>query len=62
MSNFVVGSVVGFFLCVWALEANPVTAAIALVDRVSQVQVSFASEVPDDDKAVARGEAPSGAP
>ena len=46
MSNFLVGLVAGFFLCVWALDANPVTAAITLVDRVSQVQVSIAAEAP----------------
>lgn len=44
MSNFLVGIVAGFFICVWALDASPVTATIALVDRVRQVQVSFAAE------------------
>lgn len=53
MSNFVVGVLAGFFLCVWALDANPVTAAINLVDRVSQVQVSFAAEVQRDEEQIA---------
>lgn len=44
MSNFLVGVVAGFFLCVWALGAHPVTSAIALVDRIRQVEVSFAAE------------------
>ena len=44
MSNFIVGIVAGFFLCVWALDASPVTATIALIDRVRQVEVSFAAE------------------
>ncbi|WP_041536070.1 hypothetical protein [Parvibaculum lavamentivorans] len=44
MSNLLVGIVVGFFICVWVLDANPVTATIALVDRVRQVEVSFAAE------------------
>lgn len=54
MSNFIVGIVAGFFLCVWALDASPVTATIALVDRVRQVEVSFAAET---DKGDARHEA-----
>jgi hypothetical protein len=44
MSNFFVGLVAGFFLCVWALGVHPVTSAIALVDRIRQVEVSFAAE------------------
>lgn len=48
MSNFIVGIVAGFFLCVWALEASPVKAAIALIDRVRQVEVSFAAETEND--------------
>lgn len=44
MSNFIVGIVAGFFLCVWALDASPVTATVALIDRVRQVEVSFAAE------------------
>ncbi len=44
MSNFLVGVVVGFFLCVWALGVHPVTSAIALVDRIRQVEVSLAAE------------------
>ncbi|HAC60280.1 MAG TPA: hypothetical protein DCF73_18235, partial [Rhodobiaceae bacterium] len=48
MSNFIVGIVAGFFLCVWALEASPVTATIALIDRVRQVEVSFAAEAEED--------------
>ncbi|MBO6634436.1 hypothetical protein [Parvibaculum sp.] len=51
MSNFLVGLVAGFFLCVWALDANPVTAAITLVDRVSQVEVSIAAEAPPNTEA-----------
>lgn len=56
MSNFLVGIVAGFFLCVWALDASPVTAAIALVDRVRQVEVSFAAE-PKPEAATERVEA-----
>ena len=48
MSNFIVGIVAGFFLCVWALEASPVKATIALIDRVRQVEVSFAAETKND--------------
>ncbi|MDX5366820.1 MAG: hypothetical protein LPK88_10295 [Alphaproteobacteria bacterium] len=48
MSNFIVGIVTGFFLCVWALEASPVTATIALIDRIRQVEVSFAAEAEND--------------
>jgi hypothetical protein len=48
MSNFIIGIVAGFFLCVWALDANPVAAAIALIDRVRQVEVSFAAEAEKD--------------
>ncbi|PKP79074.1 MAG: hypothetical protein CVT81_01060 [Alphaproteobacteria bacterium HGW-Alphaproteobacteria-3] len=44
MSNLLVGIVAGFFICVWALDANPVAATLALVDRVSQMEVSFAAE------------------
>lgn len=43
MSNFIFGIVAGFFLCVWALDASPVTATVALIDRVRQVEVSFAA-------------------
>lgn len=49
MSNFLMGIVGGFFLCVWALNANPVTATASLVERVQQVQVSFAAEAERDD-------------
>lgn len=38
MSNFIVGIVAGFFLCVWALDASPVTATVALIDRVRRVE------------------------
>lgn len=48
MSNFLVGVIVGFFICVWALDANPVAATVALVDRVSQVEVNFAAEATPD--------------
>lgn len=48
MSNFLVGVVVGFFICVWALDANPVAATVALVDRVRQVEVNFAAEATPD--------------
>lgn len=44
MSNFLMGIVGGFFLCVWALDANPVTATASLVERFQQVQVTFAAE------------------
>jgi hypothetical protein len=54
MSNFIVGIVAGFFLCVWALDASPVTAAVSLIDRIRQVEVSFAAEA---GKSVARDEA-----
>lgn len=61
MSNFLVGAVVGFFICVWALDASPVTATVALVDRVRQVQVSFAAE-PEPQAEPARVEAEQQAP
>lgn len=48
MSNFLVGIVAGFFLCVWALDASPVAATIALIDRIRQVEVSFAAEAEKD--------------
>ena len=48
MSNFLVGIVAGFFICVWALDANPVSATVALIDRVRQVEVSFAAEATPD--------------
>lgn len=44
MSNFLVGIVVGFFICVWTLDASPIAATMALVDRIRQVEVSFAAE------------------
>lgn len=44
MSNFLVGIVVGFFLCVWVLDASSMTAMASLFERVRQVQVSFAAE------------------
>jgi|GEM_PF-1200644 len=50
MSNFLVGAVSGFFICVWALDANPVSATMALIDRVRQVEVSFAAEATPDAK------------
>lgn len=55
MSNFLVGIVAGFFICVWALDASPVTATMALVDRVRQVEVSFAAE-PKPEDAIKRPE------
>ena len=48
MSNFLVGVIVGFFVCVWALDASPVAATVALVDRVRQVEVTFAAEATPD--------------
>ncbi|MEX0839925.1 MAG: hypothetical protein WD034_10350 [Parvibaculum sp.] len=48
MSNFLMGIVGGFFLCVWALNANPVTATASLVERFQQIQVSFAAEPEPD--------------
>ena len=48
MSNFLVGVIVGFFVCVWALDASPVAATEALVERVRQVEVSFAAEATPD--------------
>lgn len=51
MSNFLMGIIGGFFLCVWALNANPVTATASLVERIQQVQVSFAAEPERDDLA-----------
>lgn len=48
MSNFLVGVVAGFFICVWALDANPVAATVALIDRVRHVEVSFAAEATPD--------------
>ncbi|MEP2828994.1 hypothetical protein [Parvibaculum sp.] len=51
MSNFLVGAVSGFFICVWALNANPVSATVALIDRVRQVEVSFVDEATPDAKA-----------
>lgn len=48
MSNFLVGVLAGFFLCIWALGANPIVAAVALVDRIRQVEVSFAAEAEKD--------------
>ncbi|MEP0707395.1 hypothetical protein [Parvibaculum sp.] len=62
MSNFLVGLVAGFFLCVWALDANPVTAAITLVDRVSQVEVSIAAEAPQNGEAAPAEEPPPARP
>ncbi|MDO9127082.1 MAG: hypothetical protein Q7U42_09465 [Parvibaculum sp.] len=56
MSNFLVGIVVGFFICVWTLDASPVAATIALVDRIRQVEVSFAAE-PKSEVPVERAEA-----
>lgn len=44
MSNFLMGIVAGFMLCVWALDANPVTATASLFDRLRQIEVSFAGE------------------
>ncbi|PKQ09098.1 MAG: hypothetical protein CVT73_04340 [Alphaproteobacteria bacterium HGW-Alphaproteobacteria-12] len=48
MSNFLVGVIAGFFICVWALDANPVAATVALIDRVRQVEVTFAVEATPD--------------
>ncbi len=62
MSNFLVGLVAGFFLCVWALDANPVTAAITLVDRVSQVEVRIAAEAPQNGEAAPGEEPPPARP
>ena len=53
MSNFLVGVVAVFFICVWALDANPVSATVALIDRVRQVEVSFAAEATPDANAAA---------
>ncbi|PKQ05521.1 MAG: hypothetical protein CVT73_11610 [Alphaproteobacteria bacterium HGW-Alphaproteobacteria-12] len=44
MSNFLLGIVVGFFLCVWALDASPVTATTALFERVRHIELSFAAD------------------
>lgn len=44
MSNFLLGIVVGFFLCVWALDASPVTATAALFERVRHIELSFAAD------------------
>lgn len=44
MSNFLMGIVAGFMLCVWVLDANPVTATASLFDRLRQIEVSFAGE------------------
>lgn len=44
MSNFLMGLVAGFLLCIWVLDANPVTATALLFDKVRQVEVSFAAE------------------
>ncbi|MGB6085275.1 hypothetical protein [Parvibaculum sp.] len=57
MSNFLVGVVVGFFLCVWALGVHPVTSAVALIDRIRQVEVSFAAET--EQPSVAEEQAPA---
>lgn len=61
MSNFLVGIVAGFFICVWALDANPVSATVALIDRVRQVEVSFAAEATPEAKAASlqTGEEPT---
>lgn len=63
MSNFLVGIVVGFFICVWTLDASPVSATMALVDRIRQVEVSFAAEPkPEAERAEAGEPAASAVP
>jgi hypothetical protein len=38
MTNFVIGAVVGFLICVWALQTAPSVAFSALWGRLEQVQ------------------------
>ncbi len=62
MSNFLVGIVVGFFICVWTLDASPIAATMALVDRIRQVEVSFAAEPKPEAEAEAGEPAASAVP
>jgi hypothetical protein len=38
MTNFVIGAVAGFLICVWAVQTTPATAFSALWMRLEQVQ------------------------
>lgn len=38
MTNFVIGAVVGFLICVWAIGSTPGTAFNALWTKLEQVQ------------------------
>lgn len=43
MTNFVIGTVVGFLICVWAIGTTPNTAFSALWDKLERVQQMSAS-------------------
>ncbi|KAB7739681.1 hypothetical protein F2P47_11430 [Parvibaculum sedimenti] len=38
MTNFVIGAIVGFLLCVWAIGATPSSAVASLWTKLGQVQ------------------------
>jgi hypothetical protein len=38
MTNFLIGAIVGFMICVWALDVSPRTAFSALWARLEHVQ------------------------
>jgi len=38
MTNFVIGAIVGFLICVWAIGTTPGTAVGALWSKLEQVQ------------------------
>ncbi len=61
-SNFRAGVGGVFILGVWAGDANPVTAAITLVDRVSQVEVRSAAGAPQNGEAAPAEEPPPARP
>lgn len=38
MTNFVIGAIAGFLICVWAIGATPSSAVAALWSKLEQVQ------------------------
>jgi hypothetical protein len=43
MTNFAVGAIFGFLICVWAIETSPSVAVAALWQRLEQVQETSAA-------------------
>lgn len=43
MTNFAVGAIFGFLVCVWAIETSPSVAVAALWQRLEQVQQTNAA-------------------